>query len=430
MSFKAEGSDDVYSDDLALFHTPPTESAVLSTKIVDFHPTSPLRHGSPVEFTISGSGPQYIDMKNTKLHLKLRILKADGSGLDIDNSVGPVNQILHSLWSHIDVYLQQQLVTATTSNYHYKAYMENLLTYSEGSKHSHLQSQGYYGDTPGFFDDMVNNGGLAVRQGLFGSSRTVDLIGRINADIFDQNRLMLNGVEIQLKFWPANAKFCLLSDDDIEYKIDIVDAILKVKKVTLAPSVILGHAAALEKANALYFYERTLVKNFLISRGEYSVRLNDVFQNNIPSRLLIGFVRSDSANGSYRLNPFNFLHKNLSHLGIYVNDESVPGKPIQTSYAAESTNYMEAYDGLIESLDIPLHSQGFGIQRLDYDRGYTLYGFKILEAENKAHLPLIKKGNLKIEATFDRVIDQNITMIVYARFPALLEIDSTRNIVM
>ena len=52
-------------------------------------------------------------------------------------------------------------------------------------------------------------------------------------------------------------------------------------------------------------------------------------------------VDSAAFNGDYEKNPYNF--KTTSFLGISVNGEEVPFKPLQLSYAAANPRYIEAY---------------------------------------------------------------------------------------
>ncbi len=43
--------------------------------------------------------------------------------------------------------------------------------------------------------------------------------------------------------------------------------------------------------------------------------------------------------------------------------------------------------------------------------------------------PPLSKANLKIEGSFDEALPENVTIIVYGKFPAMLEITDTRSVV-
>ena len=75
-----------------------------------------------------GSGDDYLDLANTMLHVQAKVTRADGADLDMADPVGPVNNLLHSLFSQVDVYLKGTLVTPSTNTYAYRAYIETLLS--------------------------------------------------------------------------------------------------------------------------------------------------------------------------------------------------------------------------------------------------------------------------------------------------------------
>ena len=153
-----------------------------------------MNDGSPIEFDVSGTGDDYIDFANTVLYVKAKVTQANGNNLAAAAEVGPVNLFLHSLFSQVDISLNGTLITSSTSTYPYRAMLETLLTYGQDAKSSQLTSALYYKDTSGNMDsldfasaDAINNG-LATRRRLTRQSPVIDVMGRIHADIFFQER--------------------------------------------------------------------------------------------------------------------------------------------------------------------------------------------------------------------------------------------------
>ena len=68
------------------FCIPPTQTAV--EKIL-----------SPVEFNICANTKEYLDFKNTRLHVTCRIIKRNGTDCADANIVAPINDLFNSLWS-------------------------------------------------------------------------------------------------------------------------------------------------------------------------------------------------------------------------------------------------------------------------------------------------------------------------------------------
>ena len=205
---------------------------------VEYHPLTTVTDGSPIEFDISGTGEDYVDFGNTMLYVKAKITQNNGQDLDADAAVGPVNLFLHSLFSQVYISLKGTLITASTNTYPYRALLETLLSYGENAKKTQLSSALFYKDQAGKmdsvnFDDAEVNDGLGKRRALVARSREFDMMGRLHADIFFQDRYMLNEVGVKIKLNRSKNVFCLMG----ACKVQIVNASMFVRKVKLSPSV-------------------------------------------------------------------------------------------------------------------------------------------------------------------------------------------------
>lgn len=425
-----------YPKEVSLFSKPCNDIAYQKIQYVDYKPATLLSGGGPLTFTIPGTGSQYINLKNTYLQLKLKIVNEDGSDISGANRmIAPINLTLQSMFNQVDVQLQQQLVS-TGQNYGYKAYVETMLEYDRGAKMTQLQAQGFFKDRPGFMDNvgppteqsLLIDDGMVRRWTWFINSKPVDLIGPLMADICQQDRLILNGVEIQIKLWPSKDAFRLetMNEENPAFKLQVMDATLRVCKVTPTPALLLGHGNALRENNALYPYQKTQVKTFNITRGQYDFLLDDMYQGQVPSQLVVAMVTSKAYNGDYELNPYNLKHFDISNLGVYINDESVPGKPIQQMQwnMTEGVGWTQPYYNMFAGLNRDGQDWGNDIAFDDFDAGYAFFVFDLLPGDQ----PALSKANVKIEGTFKEALPENITVIVYAKFPAMMEITEARSV--
>ena len=83
-------------EELCLFGMPSTQTAVEKTYFQHVRPISQITGNLPVEFNVnSTSSLDYVDMKNSRLFVKLKVIRADGKLLDEADNVGPVNLLLH-----------------------------------------------------------------------------------------------------------------------------------------------------------------------------------------------------------------------------------------------------------------------------------------------------------------------------------------------
>lgn len=166
MAFLHHQSCECVKSELDSFTLPATQTSIQSGKWVQYKPISPLTDDSPIEFVVPGHGEEYLDLAHTMLNLKAKIVKPDGTKLtEADATVGPVNNWLHSLFSQVDIYLNQKLVSPQNNTYAYRAYIETLLNYDDGAKLSHLTAALWYSDKSGHMDDCEdNNAGFVSRS--------------------------------------------------------------------------------------------------------------------------------------------------------------------------------------------------------------------------------------------------------------------------
>ena len=220
------------------FSVPPTQTAVKSSQWVEYRPITTLSDSSPIEFVITGSGEEYVDLFESYLQVTAKILKPNGGNLvqtkgsdgavtGDDADVGPVNLWLHSLFSQVDVSLNERLVTPSMNTYPYWTYLETLLSYGPAAKESYMTAAMWYKDTAKHTEDHQLNKGFKSRQEWGLGSKQVVMIGRPHLDLCFQDRLMLNGVDIKMRLVRSKDTFSLMG----EGKVKIEDVALFVRKV-------------------------------------------------------------------------------------------------------------------------------------------------------------------------------------------------------
>ncbi|GFW69183.1 uncharacterized protein F54H12.2 [Trichonephila clavipes] len=424
MAFLLKDSPECAKSELNLFALPPTQTVIERGQWVQFHPIANVSDGGPIEFVISGSGEEYLDLSQTQLYVRAKILRNDGRLITEENKVGPVNLFLHSLFSQVDISLNERIISSSSNTYAYRAIIETLLNHGYDSKISQLTSEVYYKDTAGRMniydeDDKDPNEGFNKRVSLFKNSATVDMMGRLHVDLFNQDRLLLNLVDLKIKLIRSKTEFCLMGDGD--YKVVFDHISLFVRKVRVNPGVLIGHAKALEKATAKYPIDRVVCKVFSIPQSSYSFIQDNVFSGQMPKRLVLACVDSDAFNGNYKKSPFEFNHYYMNFLGVYVDGQPMPHQPLELDF--EKDNYIRAYQNLF------LQSEGLYLSRTEFPKGYALYLFDLSpDLCDGEHFNLIKHSNLRIELKFNKVLEQTVSLIVFAEFESLIEINKTRNV--
>ena len=78
--------------------------------------------------------------------------------------VAPVNNLLHSLFSRVDVMLSEKTVSSSDYHYAYRAYVETLLNFGTNTKQGELTMSFWHKDTSGHFNDLTaENVGFTTR---------------------------------------------------------------------------------------------------------------------------------------------------------------------------------------------------------------------------------------------------------------------------
>jgi len=137
------------------------------------------------------------------------------------------------MFCSLSVSLSGKPVTLHETNYHYKDYLEKLLNYISDASGTHLVSSLWYLDSS---QELKDNNGYSTRLKYIGNSQTVELYGRQHADLFSCDKMLINGVDMNIKLTRTPEAFYLLAPkDDTKVRIKILDANLFITQVELKP---------------------------------------------------------------------------------------------------------------------------------------------------------------------------------------------------
>ncbi|GFX31229.1 uncharacterized protein F54H12.2 [Trichonephila clavipes] len=287
-------------------------------------------------------------------------------------------------FERVDVSSNDRVVSISSNTYPYRSYIETLLNHGYDSKTSQLTAELFYKDS----DD-----GLKKRTEFFKESATVDMIGCIDSDLFHQDRLLLNLVDLKIKLIRSKSEFCLQGSEGFKVVLDHVS--LFIRKVRVNPGVILGHAKALEKTSAKYPINRVLCKVYSIPKGSMSFIQDNIFSGQMSKKLFVGCVDNEAFHGAFSKSPYEFKHFNLNFIGVYVDGQPVPHNPLELDFSKDQ--YIRAYQTLFVGTDRMGQDRGIFISRKEYKDSNTLLGFNLSPdlCSSGEHLSLIKHSNLR-----------------------------------
>ena len=74
--------------------------------------------------------------------------------------------------------------------------------------------------------------------------------------------------------------------------------------------------------------------------------------------------------------------------------------------------------------------EGNDITREDYPRGCTLYAFDLSQdLAKEGHFNLAKQETVRVELKFGAALANTVTVVAYAEFEKVIEIDRNRNVI-
>ena len=214
-----------------------------SFKDIEYLPTSAIEDGAPITFEI-GKDKRYTDASKFVIKTVVEIQGENETALtgkQFTNAntagtlekVGVINNLGHSLWEQIVLFINDKKVTESSNNYAYKAMLETLLSYDDVDKKSVLHLSCFKKDHGNITADCPTathaNSGLVARSCYFEGGKRVTLITHPRIDLCQQPRYIPDQFKMLLKLTPNKSSFVLMSDkNDAKYHLKIHSCTLMV----------------------------------------------------------------------------------------------------------------------------------------------------------------------------------------------------------
>ena len=451
MAFLHKDSKPATVPELELFDISKTQTAVEHRYKLDCRPMSAVSEGSVVEFALGGDNRDYLCTTESTLAVVLRMVYQDGSKLHLqeigidgapkegsaaDDKAVPVNNVVHSMFSQIDIFFNGTRMTQATNMYPYKAAFQTMLYNSADAKQTRLLGEGFCAESSDNLDSLVeDNPSYKWRHKLFKGSKIVEFETPLLEDVMQGKKYLLNGIRIQIKLYPSLQKFYIMSSDAAkQYKIELVDIVFRACMVKVNPGVIIGHANAMEKSDAIYPYTRVETKSYSISKDSSNVYLDNIFQGDRPSKIVFGFVSSKAFNGDHTRNPFKFHHYSVTDVKLVIDGQSVPGPPLKLDFDEYTgTRFMRAFNMMSESLGQAGGEDNYagGITPHQFAHGHTLFVFNLEPMPpSDEYINLKRHANVRLEINFSDPLIETVTLAMYAEQPDYFKVDTPRNVIL
>lgn len=364
--------------------------------------------------------------------ITIQVVNWDDSFLSEKDEISTCNNFLHSCFQHIEVTINNQVVSSSNNDYMYQAYFEAFLSYNSSGESSYGPCSLFYRDTNnGKLDD--SNIGYAKRKQFIKKSQAVQLIGKLRFDLASQTRYILNDTSVNIALTRSPDNFCLLfkpsaDSKTLNPKVKFLDASFFVRKQQLYTSLTLSHQKLLMSGlSAQYPMKISDVKTFTIPKSNQSFVEENIFRGSIPNKIVLALVSNEAHNGSYETNPFVFDHFNLNYLALTVNNIPIPIRAMNLDF--NSNQYMLPYYLLLKALNVASENDGIVINREDYARGNTIYAFDLHQINTSdTTMTLQTSGSVRVELKFSKPLDDAVTLICYSESESILSLDKYRQV--
>ena len=291
---------------LELFEKPPLpitfENAFTQKKGPSYSPDGPM-----LEFEVLGARNNFIDLQRSRLEIVARIVQNNGTVLRTHATEAArrdtpylVKNQLSSLISECTMSLNGEKLSTTNANFHHKSFIETEFSHGIDAKKTCPASRGYYyEDNPSSIEAADGRAeDAAERKRIVAASGEFRLFGKIACDFLSCDKHVISGVTIRLSLRRSPNDFVIITEQpNKHYQVQITEAILYVRVMTVTDFVLSSIEKTLLKTPAKYNYIEVVPRRFLATTGVQSWRQEDVFAKE-PVRRMILAMSSNTAVGN------------------------------------------------------------------------------------------------------------------------------------
>jgi len=424
---------------LSFFETPSTNVSISNSSFIELLTLNPVNI-TPYHFKIHAT-TNYIDLAKCYIFTELRIKKEkDGKLVDIekDDNVSPVQLIGHTIWKNCRISINGTQVFEGNSLMAYKSIFDYELTYPQSVKDSYLSVAGYYDDGPTqTYSGIDANGyGVKSRKALFldeeGKPRSAQFMAKLDVDICNQPRYLVNQCEVDIELLPNESKFLLSAPWDTAptYHLEVLACKLYVKKIELMDSLAFDIAKKLELKPARYPMRKTSLKSLFISEDRTEFNAN-LWMDQVPRRIILGMVANADFVGQQRTTPFFFQNFNLRDISITAGGVTFPTAPYSLDFP--NGKYARIYHDMQEAIGYAGTLESNGISMFRYaNGGFCFFVFNLTNSQEDngpEMFDLIKNGATSVKMTFNKPVPKGgVVLIAMGESDSLLMLDKNRTI--
>ena len=115
-------------------------------------------------------------------------------------------------------------------------------------------------------------------------------------------------------------------------------------------------------------------------------------------------------------------------IALCVNGESIPSRPMKMDVGTNK-KFVTTFVNLFEAAEKWNKDAGLQITRAMFDQEYAIYAFNLAPGDlGEEYINLVRQGSVCLEVKFAANTTETLNCMAYPEFPALLEVDHSREV--
>ena len=390
-----------------------------SSHVQEVYPSTSLNEGS-IEIEFETDRSIYLDMRDIHLQIKVGLqkgrlfdnfMKKDEHGkpylgmsfTDDDlHYLTHVNNILHSLFSNCEVYLNNQQVYNSNGLYGHKALISNEFNASTRNNEGILACHGYeFEKEP---SDYEKSPFIDREEELLLKNEST-YYGKLAIDLFQCEQLLLPITKLRLKLICARPNFYMISYNP-RVSLKVLDCSLFTRRVVVNEVYHQTIKYQLTHQPACYNFMETIPRTFIIPSGQSQFFQENVFNNAPIRRVAIAMNTNSAFTGHFQENPFHYQKFGLRELRNVRGGRAI--------VSLDTTNDCRAYVATMKAMNFNEEIPALTHHQFQNDYIIVFDLTSLQDAGKNLRYPELSCESIQLEMFFDRSL-RNVTEIKVLR---------------
>ena len=227
-----------------------------------------------------------------------------------------VNNIMHSVFSNVEVYINNQQIYNSNGLYAHKSYNSNNFKAAISEYKGVLHCEGYdYEQDPEDISNPLPDPFFTRRTKLLSRPDGFKLYRKMGIDFFSTSELLHPNMKIRLRLVRAKPNFYMISNNP-NVSLGIVDFSLYTRRVAIKDDYHKRRMDMLAYAPVEHNYLETLAKTFIIPARQNQFIQENIFNKAPICRIAIAMNTNTAFTDSFTKNPFWYQQFDLRQIRI------------------------------------------------------------------------------------------------------------------